>query len=130
MKRRNFIQFASSALATVGISQLDIMQQGNQYSKALAQNTGRKLALLVGINDYPANIGALNGCVNDVFLQKQLLTYRFGFNPKDILTLTDTQATRQGILTAFEEHLIKQAKPGDIVVFHFSGTWFASCRSR
>ena len=121
MKRRNFIQFASSALATVGISQLDIMQQGNKYAKALTQNTGRKLALLVGINDYPANIGALNGCVNDVLLQKQLLTYRFGFNPKDIITLTDAQATRQGILTAFEEHLIKQAKPGDVVVFHFSG---------
>ena len=111
----------SSALATVGISNLDIMQQGNKYAKALAQNTGRKLALLVGINDYPTNIGALKGCVNDVLLQKQLLTHRFGFNSQDILTLTDAQATRQGILTAFEEHLIKQAKPGDVVVFHFSG---------
>nr|MDJ0552937.1 caspase family protein [Microcoleaceae cyanobacterium MO_207.B10] len=29
--------------------------------------------------------------------------------------------TRQGILEAFEEHLIKQAKPGDVVVFHYSG---------
>ena len=35
--------------------------------------------------------------------------------------MTDKQATRQGILTTFEEHLIKQAKPGDVVVFHFSG---------
>ncbi|MDJ0697240.1 caspase family protein [Mastigocoleus sp. MO_188.B34] len=121
MKRRNFIQFASSALATVGISQLDIMQQGDKYAKTLAQNTGRKLALLVGINQYNNGLSPLEGCVNDVRLQKQLLTYRFGFNPKDILTLTDTQATRQGILTAFEEHLIKQAKPGDVVVFHFSG---------
>ncbi len=121
MKRRHFIQFAGSALTAIGVSQLDIMQQGDKYAKALAQNTGRKLALLVGINNYSADIGALNGCVNDVMLQKQLLIHRFGFNPKDILTLTDAQATRQGILTAFEEHLIKQAKPGDTVVFHFSG---------
>ena len=121
MKRRHFLQFTSSALTAIGISQLDIIQQGDKYSKALAQNTGRKLALLVGINNYPADIGALAGCVNDVLLQKQLLIHRFGFNPKDILTVTDTQATRQGILTAFEEHLIKQAKPGDTVVFHFSG---------
>ncbi len=121
MKRRHFIQFAGSALTAIGVSQLDIMQQGDKYAKALAQNTGRKLALLVGINDYSADIGALKGCVNDVMLQKQLLIHRFGFNPNDIITLTDSQATRKGILTAFEEHLINQAKPGDTVVFHFSG---------
>ncbi len=122
MKRRHFIQFTGSALTAIGLSQLDIIQQGDRYTKALAQNTGRKLALLVGINDYSGEVvSPLAGCVNDVLLQKQLLTYRFGFNPKDILTLTDAQATRQGILTAFEEHLINQAKPGDTVVFHFSG---------
>ncbi len=121
MKRRHFLQFSSSLLTAIGISQLDIMQQQNIYTKALAKNTGRKLALLIGINDYSGDIGALDGCVNDVMLQKQLLIHRFGFNPKNILTLTDAQASRQGILTAFEEHLIKQAKPGDVVVFHFSG---------
>lgn len=121
MKRRHFLQFAGSTLATIGISQLDIIQQGNKYSQALAQNTGRKLALLVGINDYPTDIGPLNGCVNDVMLQKQLLIHRFGFKEEDIVTLTDGQATRKGILNEFEKHLIKQAKPGDVVVFHFSG---------
>ncbi|MTJ10423.1 caspase family protein [Anabaena sp. UHCC 0204] len=128
IKRRQFLQFSGSALATLGISQWDIMQQGdsealrrNRMGQVLAQNTPRKLALLVGINEYSGNISPLYGCVNDVLMQKELLTYRFGFNPQDILTLTDQQATRQSILTAFEEHLIKQAKPGDVVVFHFSG---------
>ncbi|MEM1393499.1 MAG: caspase family protein [Cyanobacteria bacterium P01_H01_bin.150] len=121
MKRRHFLQFAGSALTAIGVSQLDIIQQGDKYTQALAQNTGRKLALLIGINDYSGEISPLAGCVNDVMLQKQLLIHRFRFNPQDILTVTDTQATRQGILTAFEEHLIKQAKPGDTVVFHFSG---------
>ena len=120
IKRRQFLQFSASTLATWGLSQLDITQQGDKYAQVLAQNTKRKLALLVGINAYPGGF-ALEGCVNDVLLQQKLLTYCFGFNPKDILTLTDGQATRQGILTAFENHLIKQAKPGDVVVFHFSG---------
>jgi Caspase domain/Domain of unknown function (DUF4384) len=121
IKRRQFLQFASSTLATIGLSQLDFMQQGERYGQVLAQNTPRKLALLIGINDYPDNIGALAGCINDIDMQRELLINRFGFNSKDILTLTDGQATRQNILTSFEEHLINQAKPGDVVVFHFSG---------
>src|SRR5919202_55575 len=119
ISRRHFLQFAGSALGTLGLSQLNIQQQADRYGKVLAQSTPRKLALLVGINQYPSQ--PLRGCVNDMELQRQLLIHRFGFNPKDIHTLTDRQATRQGILEAFEEHLIRQAKPGDVVVFHYSG---------
>lgn len=127
IKRRHFLQIAGSSLATVGLSHIDIIAQGNRYGKILAKNTPRKLALLVGINQYPdgGRFNNLNGCVTDVDLQQQLLIHRFGFNPKDIIRLTssenDQQPTRDNIITAFEEHLIKQAKPGDIVVFHFSG---------
>lgn len=128
ISRRHFLQFAGSTLATLGLSQWDIINQGNRYAKVLAQDTPRKLALLVGINQYPNSkrFENLEGCVTDVNLQQELLIYRFGFNPDDILTLTsdqtpDKQPTRKNILAAFEEHLIKQAKPGDIVVFHFSG---------
>ncbi|HAJ62502.1 MAG TPA: peptidase C14, caspase catalytic subunit p20 [Cyanobacteria bacterium UBA8543] len=119
LKRRQFLQSTGSLLATLGLSQLDIQRQGDRYARVLAQGTPRKLALLVGINAYQD--APLRGCLIDVDMQRQLLINRFGFNPNDILTLTDGQATRQGILTAFEEHLIKQAKPGDVVVFHFSG---------
>lgn len=128
IKRRHFLQFAGSTIATLGLSQWDIINKGNHYAQVLAQNTPRKLALLVGINKYPATkrYGNLQGCVTDVNLQQELLVHRFGFNPNDILKLTsdetpDKQPTRKNILTAFEEHLIKQAKPGDLVVFHFSG---------
>lgn len=118
ISRRHFLQFAGSTLATLGLSQLNL-EQAQRYGKVLAQSTSRKLALLVGINQYPFQ--PLRGCVNDIELQRQLLIHRFGFNPKDIYTLTDEKATRQGILEAFEEHLIKQAKPGDVVVYHYSG---------
>lgn len=128
MKRRHFLQFASSTIATLGLSNLDIIQQGNEYGKVLAQSTPRKLALLVGINQYPNHerYRNLNGCVTDVQLQEKLLVHKFGFNPQDIIKLTTDlppqfQPTRKNILQAFEEHLIKQAKPGDVVVFHFSG---------
>jgi hypothetical protein len=123
IKRRQFLQFTGSTLGALGLSQLHIQQQGERYAQVLAQSTPRKLALLVGINTYSENnrFANLQGCVNDVDLQRQLLINKFGFHPKDILTVTDQQATRQGMLTAFEEHLIKQAKPGDVVVFHFSG---------
>lgn len=117
--RRHFLQFTGSALAAIGLNQVSFLQSAQRYSQVLAQSTPRKLALLVGINNYASQ--PLEGCLNDVDLQRNLLIHRFGFNPKDIYVLPDTKATREGILTAFEEHLIKQAKPGDVVVYHYSG---------
>ncbi len=119
VKRRHFLQMAGATLATLGLNTWDIQRAGDRYAHVLAQETPRKLALLVGINAYSQS--PLNGCVMDVELQRELLIHRYGFQPQDILTVLDAQATRTGILTAFEEHLIKQAKPGDVVVFHFSG---------
>ena len=123
VNRRRFLQFAGSTLTTLGLSQFDIIRKGNLYGQVLAQDTPRKLALLVGINNYPQSSGItlLNGCLTDVEMQRELLLHRFGFNPQDIITLTDEKANRQNILETFENHLIKQAKPGDVVVFHFSG---------
>ena len=122
MKRRHFLQAASTTLGTIGLSQLDFLTQANSAHQVLAQPGSRKLALLVGINGYA--ISPLSGCVTDIEMEYELLTYRYGFNPKDILILTDNttaKPTRNNILTAFEEHLIKQAKPGDTVIFHYSG---------
>jgi len=125
IKRRHLLQFTASTLATWSLSCSNISKQQRRLHRNLSPETGnsRKLALLVGINTYPpkSGISPLQGCLTDVELQRHLLTYRFGFNPKDILTLTDAQATRSGILEAFETHLIQQAQPGDIVVFHYSG---------
>jgi hypothetical protein len=93
---------------------------GNHYYQALAQPSLRKLALLIGINQYSQN-PALSGCLTDVELQKELLMHRFGFPASNILTLTEEQASREFIESAFLDHLGKQARSGDVVVFHFSG---------
>ncbi|MBW4491951.1 MAG: caspase family protein [Oscillatoria princeps RMCB-10] len=125
INRRHFLQSAGAFLAALGWSKFDIQHQALRYAKVLAQSTPRKLALLIGINNYqPTGIPPLKGCETDVELQRELLVNRFGFNPKDILTVTGStqiKPTRAGILQAVEEHLIKQAKPGDVAVLHFSG---------
>ncbi|MEB3282493.1 MAG: caspase family protein [Lyngbya sp.] len=123
LKRRHFLQFAGSTLATLGLSQFDFFHQAEGYGRVLAQTTPRKLALLIGINNYEG-AKPLNGCLTDVELQKNLLIYRFGFNPSDIMIISDNsnlKPTRKNIILAFQEHLIKQAKADDVVVFHYSG---------
>ena len=119
LKRREFLQQAGRMLAAIGIGEALWLRLGDRYLQALAGPRARKLALLIGIDKYPD--APLRGCVTDVELQRELLIYRFGFAPSDILTLTDAQATRENIETAFVTHLSEQAKPGDVVVFHFSG---------
>ncbi|MFW9257969.1 caspase family protein, partial [Nostoc sp. CALU 546] len=120
MKRRTFLERIGSILAVLGITEAEWLSLGNRYYQALAQPSPRKLALLIGINQYP-KIPALSGCLTDVELQRELLIHRFGFQGSDILTLTEEEASREFIEAAFLHHLGKQAKPGDMVVFHFSG---------
>ncbi|NCR07203.1 MAG: caspase family protein [Microcystis aeruginosa LG13-11] len=115
--RRELLQQTGWGLLTLAISQGTV----NRHLAALAAPNPRKLALLVGIDQYGANIPPLPGCLTDVELQKDLLRYRFGFRDADIVTLTGQKASREAIELAFLEHLIAQAKPGDVVIFHFSG---------
>lgn len=88
-----------------------------------AGNEGpRKLAVVVGISKYdkaatgysPLNtdgdIAAITGA-----LQRQ------GFKKPDVKLVRDQDATREGIVSAIETHLVAQAKPGDVVVIHYSG---------
>ncbi|AFY73056.1 Caspase domain-containing protein [Synechococcus sp. PCC 7502] len=127
LARRQLLQ---SIIAGFIGSQITIDQYADQvawaadkYAQNLGQKTRRKLALLVGINQYDAKNEwlPLRGCVNDVELQKELLIHRFGFNPKDILILSDRQATRANIIDGIRSHLISQALLGDVVIVHFSG---------
>ncbi|MFN6513500.1 MAG: caspase family protein [Nostoc sp. CreGUA01] len=120
MKRRTFLNRIGSILTVLGLTETEWLTLGNRYYYALAQPSRRKLALLIGINQYP-KIPSLSGCLTDVELQRELLIHRFGFQRSDILTLTEEQASREFIEAAFLDHLGKQAQPDDVVVFHFSG---------
>jgi len=76
-------------------------------------------AVLVGINDYNG-VSDLRGCVNDVTNMRDILRNYLGFKNKEIRVLTDARATKDGILTRLQ-WLVKDAKSGDFLVFHYSG---------
>ncbi len=81
-----------------------------------------KHALLIGINRY-SNLPPqykLNGCVNDIEMMASLLEKNFGFPESNITMLRDEEATREGILAAFEA-LTDRIADNDIAIIHYSG---------
>ncbi len=78
-------------------------------------------ALLIGINAYPGLAGKdLTGCVNDAQATAALLWDRFGFSPAHTQVLLEAQATRTGILAAFDA-LQARVGQGDVVVIFYAG---------
>ena len=77
-------------------------------------------ALLVGIDDYPGLFNDLRGPVEDVRLMADVLAERFGVTEANVMTLTDSAATRMNIANGILQHLGK-AGPDDIAVFFYSG---------
>ncbi|NJL53637.1 MAG: hypothetical protein HC930_18390 [Hydrococcus sp. SU_1_0] len=103
LDRRTFLQQAALALVSVGSTEagINLLSKNTRFARwlqpyveTLAQTTSRKLALLVGINEYSQK-GHLHGCINDVELQKELLIHRFGFKAQDICILSDREAYNQ-----------------------------------
>ncbi|MBP0016793.1 MAG: caspase family protein [Cyanobacteria bacterium SBLK] len=124
LDRRTFLQGTGLAVLAMGMGAMGgdrLTPLGiASHFQALAQSKKRKFALLVGIDRYGKDT-LLQGCKTDVELQRELLIYRLGFDPRDILVLNDDRATPEQIETAFSEDFLLQAKAEDIVVFHFSG---------
>lgn len=77
-------------------------------------------ALLVGVNDYPGSQSDLLGCVNDITNVYDVLVKYFGFASTDIALLQDKRATKAAILAGLEK-LAAVSRPGDRMVFHYSG---------
>jgi len=97
----------------------------NGYSFQYSNCTGRRKALLIGIN-YFGQKGQLRGCINDV---KNLSTYlkeTHGYQREDMVCLTDdqqnpmSQPTKANMIRAMH-WLVKDARPNDSLVFHYSG---------
>ncbi len=75
-----------------------------------------KLAVCVGINNYPGNGNDLFGCINDAEDWSVELTKR-GF---EVAKLLDEKATRSAIKKALVK-AVKKAQANDTVVFTYSG---------
>ena len=126
---------------------------GSTQQASRHQQPVPKFALLVGINRYQSGSGinSLTGTHNDVALMASLLSDVFGFKASkkassatpqttcdeytpdsNVKVVCSEQATKIGILNAFDEHLIKNAqsfwkgrtpdpKNGPVVLFYYSG---------
>lgn len=76
----------------------------------------KKLALCIGINDYPGTDSDLSGCVNDASDWGKVLKSR-GFT---LNTVLNKSATGKGMRDAING-TISAAKSGDLVVIQYSG---------
>ena len=96
---------------------------------------GRR-ALLVGIDDYTASHLTtrsrlppapgrdwpnLRGAASDVHALAEMLVLLYGFDRRDIVELTDQNATREAILRAVEQQLVQPAAKDDSLFFYFAG---------
>ena len=79
-----------------------------------------RYALLVGIDDYPGTGSDLRGPIEDARIMQRVLVERFGFDPANIVTLNDADATRQNIAQGVAQHL-GQAGPDGVAVLFYSG---------
>ncbi|MBK7374583.1 MAG: caspase family protein [Chitinophagaceae bacterium] len=81
-----------------------------------------KHALVVAIGNYPDPINngwAVINSLNDVALIKNALVNSQQFSERNIQVLTDSMATKKGIVDALDK-LIGNVKENDIVIVHFS----------
>jgi len=77
-----------------------------------------KIALCMGINDYPGTNNDLQGCVNDAKDWAELLTNCYGF--KDCKVLLNNAVTKNNVKNAMEK-MLTGSKAGDIMVITYSG---------
>ena len=97
-----------------------------QGASTVFATEGKRLALLVGIADYPSVEGyqmqKLRATVKDVNALAGFLKNpkRGGFDANLVFTLTDEQATRRNILITLND-IARQATPKDMVFIYFSG---------
>lgn len=77
-------------------------------------------ALCVGINDYPGEKNDLKGCVNDAKAYRDVFSAKYGVKPANIKLLLDKDVTLEKLLAEMK-WLVGSAKPGDQIVFTYSG---------
>ncbi len=117
--RRTFLQHLMVAAAGWGVPWSKLVGQGAAYRQALAGSLPKR-ALLIGINHYPHRDDiTLQGCHQDLELQRELLIARFRFSPADVVTLVDEQATPSQIQSALQTHL--GSASNGVGLIHFSG---------
>lgn len=89
------------------------------HQAAAGSNKPNFHALLIGISEYRDKAWSRTAGTADCRVMKQMLT-GCGFSEKNIITLSDRDASYQGILRKIQE-LIDVIHAGDVVVIYYSG---------
>jgi hypothetical protein len=83
---------------------------------------GRKIALIIGVNDYRNGLNRLDFAVHDAKAFAELLVDDFGYEPQNVRLLSDAQANRQGILQSLDTWLPSRGlRRGDSMIVFFAG---------
>jgi len=78
-------------------------------------------ALLIGVGQYPNLPNAnLDGPDYDIQALKKLLIRDYVFSPGNIVSITNSQATKSGIMNAMND-LFTRTSAGDLIFLYFSG---------
>ncbi len=99
---------------------MEIRSSGRQSQKESTQKPeGINYLLVIGIDDYQ-NVSKLKNCVQDGQALIKTLTEKYRFDPENVITLFNEQATRGNILNTLESYIGK-IKGGDCLFIWFSG---------
>jgi len=80
----------------------------------------RAFAIIVGVSNYPGTSNDLMYCRSDAITMHTMLRSRYNFIPANMILLTDSEATRSAIFSAFTT-IKNQISTEDIFFFYFSG---------
>src|SRR6478735_5749815 len=108
----HFFKFVSTFVHSV----LDLFSQYKLFIRM------KKKALIIGIN-YIGTDNELAGCISDATEINKRITSSFGYEPEDILMLTDEtekKPTKKGIEDGIA-WLLKGVVAGDVLLFYYSG---------
>ena len=79
-------------------------------------------ALVIGVDQYAdPGFTDLRGAARDAYNIQWLLTEHLGFDPGQILMLTDERATRDGIVAGIRDWLVDGSRPGARALFYYAG---------
>ncbi|KAK1924591.1 peptidase C14, caspase domain-containing protein [Papiliotrema laurentii] len=90
-----------------------------------SSRSGKKKALLIGIN-YFGTKAQLAGCINDVHNIQRFIQERYGYQPQDMVVLTDDSNDPKSLPTKANIEkamgwLVDGAQKDDALFFHYSG---------
>ncbi len=107
--------------ASLWIAICPILALSLVFVAAVGDAGAARRALLVGIEDYPDPRLNLKGVREDLKLLHRALVSRGVFGADDIMVLSDKDATKENVVAAFRDWLIRGTRPGDTALFYFSG---------